>query len=197
MEATIYDRRRCKFPHNRKEGCREHQSIDEGTLIDVEKGKLTGFRVVAQGELTSESDIGLTFRCIKILRKLRFPRLFGEINVCLPSRLIRWFASRNKVEGEERGMAGPYLRLRYVDDNLHMHVTIQKLRTIAPRYGELLALLVYLTCLLHVGPGFETCLVPLSSAKIYHSYARYSTVRSCSPTRACKLVTGELLLVVA
>ena len=52
MEATIHDRRRCEFPHNRKEGCREHQSIDEGTLIDFEKGKLTGFRVVVQGEPT-------------------------------------------------------------------------------------------------------------------------------------------------
>ena len=114
-------------------------------MIDFEKGKLTGFRVVVQGEPTSESDIGLTFRSVKILRKSRFPRLFGEINVRLPSGLTQWFASRNKVEGEERGMAGPYLRLRYVDDNLHMHVTIQKLRTIAPRYGELLALLVYLT----------------------------------------------------
>jgi len=68
-------------------------------------------------------------------------------------------------------------------------VTIQNLRTVAPRYTELLARLVYLTWLLHVGSGFETCLVPLSSAKIY-----YSTVRSCSPTCAC---TGELLLVVA
>jgi len=73
-------------------------------------------------------------------------------------------------------------------------VTIHNLCTVAPRYGELLALLVYLTWLLHAGPGIETHLVPLSSAKIYHSYARYATVRSCSPTRAC---TGEILLVVA
>ena len=79
--------------------------------------------MVVQGKPTSESDIGLTFRSIKILRKSRFPHIFGEINVRLPSGLIRWFASRNKVEGEEREMAGPYLRLRYVDDNLHMHTT--------------------------------------------------------------------------
>ena len=92
-------------------------------MIDFEKGKLTGFCVVVQGKLTSESDIGLTFRSVKILRKSRFPRLFGEINIRLPSGLIRWFASRNKVEGEERGIVGPYLRLRYVDDNLHMHTT--------------------------------------------------------------------------
>ena len=41
-------------------------------------------------------------------------------------------------------------------------VIIHNLRTVAPHYGELLALLVYLTWLLHVGPGFETCLVPLT-----------------------------------
>ncbi len=92
-------------------------------MIDFEKGKLTSFRVVVQGEPTSESDIGLTFRSVKILRKSRFPSLFGEINARLPSGLIRWFASRKKVEGEERGMAGLYLRLRYVDDNLRMHTT--------------------------------------------------------------------------
>ncbi len=40
-------------------------------------------------------------------------------------------------------------------------VSIHNLRTISPRYGELLALLVYLTWLLHVGLGFETCLIPL------------------------------------
>ena len=48
-------------------------------------------------------------------------------------------------------------------------ISIHNLRTVAPRYGELLALLVYLTWLLHVGLGFETCLVPLSFGKIYHS----------------------------
>ena len=95
-----------------------------GTLtnvIDFEKGKLTGLRVVVDGEPTSNTDIGLTFRSVSILRKSRFPRLFGEVNIRLPSRLIRWFASRNGVE-EERGME-PYLRLRYVDDTLRMHTT--------------------------------------------------------------------------
>jgi hypothetical protein len=48
------------------------------------------------------------------------------------------------------------------DGGRAIRVSIHNLRTIAPRYGELLALLVYLTWLLHVGPGFETCLVPLS-----------------------------------
>jgi hypothetical protein len=39
-------------------------------------------------------------------------------------------------------------------------VSIHILRTVVLDYGELLALLVIPTRLLHVGPGFETCLVP-------------------------------------
>ena len=92
---------------------------ERGTLtnvIDFERGKLLGLRVVVEGEPTSNTDIGLTFRSVRILRRSRFPRLFAEVNVRLPSRLIRWLASRNGVD-EERGV-GPYLRLRYVDDTL-------------------------------------------------------------------------------
>ena len=123
------------FPTTEKRGAvSTGQLIDaeEGTLtnvIDFEKGKLTGFRVVVAGEPTSNTDIGLTFRSVEILRESRFPRLFGRVTIRLPSRLIRWFASRNnKVEEEgggeqRRGMVGPYLRLRYVDDNLRMHTT--------------------------------------------------------------------------
>jgi len=101
------------------------QVIDAGkgtftNVVDFEKGKLKGFRVVVEGEPTSATDIGLYFKSVSILRKSRF-RLFGKFTIRLPSRLIRWLASRNKVEGERN--AGPYLRLRYVDDNLRMHVT--------------------------------------------------------------------------
>ena len=49
----------------------------------------------------------------------------------------------------------------------HHAVSIHNLRTVAPRYGELLALLVYLTWLLHRGLGFKSLVVPWR--KIYHS----------------------------
>ena len=123
------------FPTTEKRGVvSTSQVVDatEGTLtnvIDFEKGRLTGFRVVVGGEPASGTDIGLTFRSVEILRRSRFPRLFGRVTIRLPSRLIRWFASRNNKVGEEeeeeqrRGMVGPYLRLRYVDDNLRMHTT--------------------------------------------------------------------------
>jgi len=75
------------------------------------------------------------------------------------------------------------------------NVSIHNLHTVAPCYRELLALLVHLTWLLHVGQGFETCLVPLSFSKIYNSTLyKVLYVHSYSPTRAC---TGELLVVVA
>ncbi|KAL3807426.1 hypothetical protein ACHAXA_011557 [Cyclostephanos tholiformis] len=115
------------FPETEKRGIvSTSQVIDPeyGTLtnvIDFERGKLRGLRVVVEGEPTSDTDIALTFRAVKIIRKSRFPRLFGEISVRLPSKLIRWIASRGKVK-EER-IAGPYLRLRYVDSTLRMHTT--------------------------------------------------------------------------
>lgn len=115
------------FAESKKRGvATTSQEVDarEGTFINVvdfEKGSLKGFRVVVEGEPFSATDIGLTFKAVKILRKSRFPRLFGQFTLRLPSRLIRWFASRNKPE-EERSR-GPYLRLQYLDDDLRMHTT--------------------------------------------------------------------------
>ena len=90
-------------------------------VVDFERGSLKGFRVVVEGEPLSVRDVGLTFKAVKILRNSRFPRLFGQFTFRLPSRLIRWFASRNKPK-EERSR-GPYLQVQYLDDNLRMHTT--------------------------------------------------------------------------
>jgi hypothetical protein len=115
------------FPESEKRGvATTSQVIDakEGTLtnvVDFEKGKLKGFRVVVAGEPTSITDIDLSFKAVKIFRQSRFPRLFGQFTIRLPSRLIRWLASRNKA-AEERSK-GPYLQLRYLDENLRMHTT--------------------------------------------------------------------------
>lgn len=99
---------------------------DEGTLtnvVDFEKGKLKGFRVVVEGEPISENTMRLFFKKVKILRQSRFPRLFGEITIRLPSRLIRWLGSKRKEEEVDDQNIGPYLQLRYLDDNLRMHTT--------------------------------------------------------------------------
>ena len=95
------------------------QEIDctEGTLtnvIDFERGKLDGFRVVVGGEAVSENEIDLTFRKVEILRKSRFPKLFGKVSIKLPSKLIR----RLSTDKDKRG---PYLALLYLDDDLRIH----------------------------------------------------------------------------
>lgn len=112
------------FPESKQRGvATTSQVIDanEGTLtnvVDFERGNLKGFKVVVEGNPTSPTDIELSFKAVKILRKSRFPRLFGQITFVLPSRLIRWLVSRNKEDRK-----GPYLQVRYLDDNLRMHTT--------------------------------------------------------------------------
>ena len=113
------------FPESKKRGvATTSQEVDaeKGTLtnvVDFERGKLKGFRVFVEGEPTSATDIGLSFKAVEILRKSRFPRLFGQLTVRLPTRLIRWLASRKKAKEEKS--KGPYLTLRYLDDDLRMH----------------------------------------------------------------------------
>jgi len=123
------------FPKSTKRGVTttcQVINVEKGTFTNVitfEKGKLNGFEVIVQGEPTSDTDIGLSFKKVNILRKSKWPRLFGKITIWLPSRLIRLFASKNKKVDNNGGednssiRAGPYLRLRYVDDDLRMHTT--------------------------------------------------------------------------
>jgi len=89
-------------------------------VVDFEKGKLLGFRVVVGGKPLSNTDIQLAFKSVKLLRKSRFPRLFGEITIRLPSRLIRWLATRNRPQDERNA---PYLSLKYLDEDLRIHTT--------------------------------------------------------------------------
>lgn len=83
-------------------------------IVDFEKGNLDGFRVVVEGEPVSGSEIDLSFRKVEILRKSRFPHLFGKVSFRLPSKLIRRIFSGKKVRG-------PFLRILYLDDDLRIH----------------------------------------------------------------------------
>lgn len=89
-------------------------------VVDFEKGKLRGFRVVVSGKPLSNTDIQLSFKSVKLLRKSRFPRLFGEITIRLPSGLIRWLATRKRPQDERNA---PYLSLKYLDEDLRIHTT--------------------------------------------------------------------------
>mmetsp|Transcript_21128 Transcript_21128/g.60582 ORF Transcript_21128/g.60582 Transcript_21128/m.60582 type:complete len:361 (+) Transcript_21128:130-1212(+) len=108
------------FDRNEKRGkISTSQEIDcaEGTLtnvVDFEHGKLGGFRVVVEGSPVNDAELDLTFRRVNILRKSRFPRLFGKLSVRLPSRLLR----RLNRDKDERG---PYLTIKYLDDDFRIH----------------------------------------------------------------------------
>lgn len=102
------------------------QEIDAraGTLtnvVDFERGKVKGFRVVVGGEAVSDDEIDLSFREVVILRESRFPRLFGRVALRIPARLFRavnkFFSRGNK------NTRGPYFKLMYIDDDFRMHKT--------------------------------------------------------------------------
>ena len=89
------------------------QNIDceDGTLtnvVDFEQGKLDGLRVVVEGTPVSDTQIDLSFKRVDILRKSRFPRLFGRLSFYLPSRLLR------RLNGDSNDK-GPYLTIKYLD----------------------------------------------------------------------------------
>ena len=83
-------------------------------VVDFEQGKLEGFRVVVEGTPVSDTEIDLSFKKVNILRKSRFPQLFGKLSFRLPSRLLR----RLNIGKDKRG---PYLTIKYLDDDLRIH----------------------------------------------------------------------------
>ena len=110
----------------------------EGTLtnvIDFEKGKVKGFRVVVEGTARSDNEMDLRFKKVIIQRESRFPRLLGRITVLIPSfkylsAFVR-FATRGKVKSMEPGF-----ELRYVDQDLRMHKTRDGIWFIQTRINE-------------------------------------------------------------
>ena len=112
------------FPENPKRGkAVTSQEIDAtaGTftnVVDFEKGKTLGFRVVVAGKAVSDTEIELTFQRVVIFRNGRF---FKKIIFPIPTRLFRLI---NRISS--RGKAskrGPYFEILYLDDNLRMHKT--------------------------------------------------------------------------
>lgn len=102
------------------------QDVDPvaGTLtniVDFERGKVEGFRVIVSGEAVSADEIDLSFRRVVIRRKSRFPRLFGKVSIPIPTRLLK--SVNRYLSGGKSGTRGPYFQLKYLDDDLRMHKT--------------------------------------------------------------------------
>jgi len=98
------------------------------------EGKLRGFRVEVDGEALSDTEVQLAFRRVRLLRRSRFPRLFGTITIPLPNpkrlRRLTKFLSRGK--GNE-GSRGAGFELLYLDDGLRAHRTFDGLYFVQTR----------------------------------------------------------------
>ncbi|CAE8611102.1 unnamed protein product [Polarella glacialis] len=93
--------------------------------------KLRGFRVFVEGESAGDKEMLLSFRKVRLLRRSRFPRLFGEINIPLPSpkflRTIGRFFARVKGGEVNPSDRGAGFELLYVDKDLRVHRTFDGL----------------------------------------------------------------------
>ena len=100
-------------------------------------GKLRGFRVEVEGEALNDSEVQLVFKRVRLLRRSRFPRLFGTITIPLPNpRRLRKFSRGligKKVDASDRG-AG--FALLYVDDDVRMHRTFDGLLFVQQRLAD-------------------------------------------------------------
>jgi len=108
------------------------QEVDpvEGTFINIitfdgTKNKVREFRVKINGSPESESEVSLDFRRIILLRRSKFPSLFGKITIPLPRRSVinaiaRW-GSRGKAKAAPKAL----LQMQYLDDTLWVHRTAE------------------------------------------------------------------------
>lgn len=95
------------------------------------ESKLRGFRVFVEGDALSDKEMQLSFRKVRLLRRSRFPRLFGEINIPLPNpKLLRnigkIFARRKEGEVNPSDRGAGFTML-YVDEDLRIHQTFDGL----------------------------------------------------------------------
>lgn len=126
------------FKRGKRGNASTSQEIDaeQGWFVNcvdfsAEKSKLRGFRVFVEGRALSDNEMQLLFRKVRLLRRSRWPKLFGQITIPLPSpdllrNIGRFFAKAKggKVNPSDRG-AG--FRLLYVDDDLRIHQTFDGL----------------------------------------------------------------------
>lgn len=99
--------------------------------FDNPKSKLQGFRVFVEGDALSEKEMQLSFRKVLLLRRSRFPKLFGRVTIPLPNpkflRTVGRLLARamgGKPNPSDRG-AG--FTLLYLDGDLRIHQTFDGL----------------------------------------------------------------------
>merc|ERR1712232_829881 len=111
---------------NKRGSISTSQEIDatQGTLtnvVDFERGKLQGIRVVVAGKAETDDEMDLNFRQVEILRNSRF-KLFRKLVFPIPAQLFR-AVNRYLSKDDDENMRGPYFQIQYLDDDLRMHKT--------------------------------------------------------------------------
>ena len=117
----------------------QHIDAEKGLFVNAvdftgSSGKLQGFRVEVDGEALSDTEVQLAFRRVRLLRRSRFPRLFGTITIPLPNparlrKLTKWLA-RGSGNQSSRG-AG--FEIVYIDENARAHRTFDGLYFVQTR----------------------------------------------------------------
>ena len=118
----------------------QHIDAEKGLFVNAvdftgsSSGKLQGFRVEVDGEALSDTEVRLAFRRVRLLRRSRFPRLFGTITIPLPNparlrKLTKWLA-RGSGNQSSRG-AG--FEIIYIDEDARAHRTFDGLYFVQTR----------------------------------------------------------------
>ena len=117
----------------------QHIDAEKGLFVNAvdftgSSGKLRGFRVEVDGEALSDTEVQLAFRRVRLLRRSRFPRLFGTITIPLPNparlrKLTKWLA-RGSGNQSSRG-AG--FEIVYIDEDARAHRTFDGLYFVQTR----------------------------------------------------------------
>ena len=94
----------------------QHIDAEKGLFVNAvdftgSSGKLRGFRVEVDGEALSDTEVQLAFRRVRLLRRSRFPRLFGTITIPLPNparlrKLTKWLARGSGNQSSRGAEAG-------------------------------------------------------------------------------------------
>lgn len=128
------------FRKGKRGAANTFQEIDAATgwfvnCVDFSNpdNKLKGFRVFVEGDALSSSEIQLSFRKVRLLRRSRFPKLFGQITIPLPNpallrNLGKFFArAKDTDKGVNPSNRGAGFKLLYIDQDLRIHRTFDGL----------------------------------------------------------------------
>jgi len=101
------------------------------------KGKLRGFRVIVKAKAKNAKEVALSFQRVVLLRKSRFPRLFGKITIPFPG--IRIVTAIGRLLAYLRGgqnTKGPGFEMLFLDEDTRIHRSYDGLYFVHSRLSQ-------------------------------------------------------------